>query len=292
MDFFLEVHLHCQLYSTCQHPHNLHSAGQLFNIKRKNQWNIDKNQYVYVDTEYVSAKRKKVAVSPLWYIIPILTIGISSLLIWINYDSLPNSIAIHWGFLGEADNWISKTPTSVMKVPILQLFVILLIFFAHMTICWSKQQIDTSDPETSMKKDRIFRRRISIFLLVIVIYSTFTTSLFNLISLDIIHINETITAIISISFFVVIACSGIYIAFFTGQGGSRLSLKSEKSNTSQSRNDDKFWKLGIFYVNKNDPSIFVEKRFGIGYTINFGNLWGIAVMIIIILLIFVPLLIF
>ncbi|MGD0651667.1 MAG: DUF5808 domain-containing protein [Verrucomicrobiia bacterium] len=38
---------------------------------------------------------------------------------------------------------------------------------------------------------------------------------------------------------------------------------------------DKCWKLGLFYVNRNDPAVLVEKRFGIGWTVNFGNprLW-------------------
>jgi uncharacterized membrane protein len=27
----------------------------------------------------------------------------------------------------------------------------------------------------------------------------------------------------------------------------------------------------MFYVNRDDPSILVERRFGFGYTINFGN---------------------
>jgi uncharacterized membrane protein len=31
------------------------------------------------------------------------------------------------------------------------------------------------------------------------------------------------------------------------------------------------WKAGLFYVNRDDAALFVEKRFGVGYTINFGN---------------------
>jgi uncharacterized membrane protein len=29
--------------------------------------------------------------------------------------------------------------------------------------------------------------------------------------------------------------------------------------------------MGVFYVNPDDPSLFTPKRFGIGYTLNFGN---------------------
>ena len=31
------------------------------------------------------------------------------------------------------------------------------------------------------------------------------------------------------------------------------------------------WVRGLFYVDRDDPSIMVEKRFGLGYTLNYGN---------------------
>lgn len=34
--------------------------------------------------------------------------------------------------------------------------------------------------------------------------------------------------------------------------------------------DPKNYKWGIFYCNRSDSSIFVPKRFGFGYTLNFG----------------------
>jgi len=34
---------------------------------------------------------------------------------------------------------------------------------------------------------------------------------------------------------------------------------------------DAYWKAGMFYYNPSDPSIFVSKRVGIGYTMNFAN---------------------
>jgi uncharacterized membrane protein len=32
-----------------------------------------------------------------------------------------------------------------------------------------------------------------------------------------------------------------------------------------------YWKLGIFYFNPENPKIFVPKRIGIGWTLNFGR---------------------
>lgn len=39
-------------------------------------------------------------------------------------------------------------------------------------------------------------------------------------------------------------------------------------------NDSKHWKLGIFYYNPDDPSESVERRNGMGSTINFASKTG------------------
>ena len=49
--------------------------------------------------------------------------------------------------------------------------------------------------------------------------------------------------------------------------------------------DDQYWKAGIFYVNKSDPSIFVEKRFGVGWTVNFGHPISYVILFVPIILI-------
>jgi uncharacterized membrane protein len=37
------------------------------------------------------------------------------------------------------------------------------------------------------------------------------------------------------------------------------------------RDDDQYWYGGIFYNNPDDPAVFVPKRYGLGWTVNFGN---------------------
>lgn len=55
-----------------------------------------------------------------------------------------------------------------------------------------------------------------------------------------------------------------------------LALRGDARQTSGSpdfrnRDDDAAWKLGSFYFNRNDPALMVNKRFGIGRTLNFGH---------------------
>jgi uncharacterized membrane protein len=48
------------------------------------------------------------------------------------------------------------------------------------------------------------------------------------------------------------------------------------------RQNDEFWKWGIIYFNPSDPSIWIEKRIGIGWTLNFAHKesWFIMMMIL------------
>jgi uncharacterized membrane protein len=53
------------------------------------------------------------------------------------------------------------------------------------------------------------------------------------------------------------------------------------------RPPDDAWK-GIFYSNPDDPALLVPKRFGIGYTLNFGNPWSWVVLALIFLMLALP----
>ena len=62
---------------------------------------------------------------------------------------------------------------------------------------------------------------------------------------------------------------------------------SAKTNTSVDRvrtdsvfrDDDRYWYGGFFYNNPDDPALFVPKRFGLGWTVNFGHPQGKLVLI-------------
>lgn len=51
----------------------------------------------------------------------------------------------------------------------------------------------------------------------------------------------------------------------------------------QTKNEDSLWKLGnTIYCNSRDPSLFVKKRYGLGWTINMGNPLGIVLFMVLI----------
>ncbi len=52
----------------------------------------------------------------------------------------------------------------------------------------------------------------------------------------------------------------------------KANILADRQLTSEVfRDDDRYWYGGFFYSNPDDPALFVEKRYGIGWTLNFGH---------------------
>jgi hypothetical protein len=63
-----------------------------------------------------------------------------------------------------------------------------------------------------------------------------------------------------------------------GQGGALIERASVDAPLTDGLADNVHWVWGLFYVDRDDPSIMVEKRFGIGYTFNYGNRTAILIV--------------
>ena len=61
------------------------------------------------------------------------------------------------------------------------------------------------------------------------------------------------------------------------------------------RDDDRYWYGGVFYNNPDDPALFVPKRYGLGWTMNFGHpqskLFLIGILLLLLLFGVLPVLI-
>lgn len=56
-----------------------------------------------------------------------------------------------------------------------------------------------------------------------------------------------------------------------GQGGARLETGSSEARLTGGLADNDRWILGVIYVDRTDPAVMVEVRWGFGYTMNLGN---------------------
>ncbi|MEL4028319.1 DUF5808 domain-containing protein [Caldifermentibacillus hisashii] len=199
-----------------------------------------------------------------------------------NYDRMPEKLPMHYTWDGVVTDWADKSYRTVLLFPFIQLFMLGLFVFINIIIARSKQQMDPANPEESIKQNIIFRRRWSLF---IIISGTMMVLLFTLPQVSFVYpIDPFISFIITMVVVGVIVIGAGVLSIVTGQGGSRVNVTNRKTGEIMNRDDDRYWKLGVFYFNPDDPAVWVEKRFGSGWTNNFARPTSWIFLILILLI--------
>ncbi|WP_077369741.1 DUF1648 domain-containing protein [Anaerosalibacter sp. Marseille-P3206] len=257
----------------------LRANSKMKKLKEVKSWEKPKEEVV-VDIKFSKEKIKAGNVSSLWFLIPV-GIALLNLVVGLNkIPTLPDKIPTNWDLQGNITGYMDKTKFAWF-MPLTQLGTAGILFFVYKVIGWSKQEISSKNPEESVKRNIIFRRVWSIYTLVMGIVLNIIMTLASFYSLGIIGGSvNTITNLFFI-FTILIIVASIIISIKVGQGGSRLKFNSENGYEEMNRDDDEFWKLGnTIYYNPDDPTLFIEKRFGVGWTVNVGRPLGMLFMIL------------
>ncbi|AUN21305.1 hypothetical protein RSJ22_07600 [Clostridium botulinum] len=259
-------------------------------LKSNKNWFKNKKQVIAVDTEFSSENANKSLISPWWFLIPILIILITIFMNIKAYPNLPNKVATHWDFNGNVNGYQNKSTFLIYQMPLMELFITSIFFLCYKIIGWSKKQISAVNPEESKTRNKLFRRILSIYMTFSAIAMTIFLSIINFQIMKVIDINDKYMMYFSLIFTLSIIIATILLGVKVGQGGSNLKLnyKNDNKNNFINKDDDDHWILGnTIYYNKEDPSLFIEKRFGIGWTINAGRPLGLIIYISLILIIIV-----
>ncbi|WP_234448077.1 DUF1648 domain-containing protein [Virgibacillus salexigens] len=250
-------------------------------IKSTAKWGRQRTQKLAIHTQF---RQQKLRYSNNWFIVPFVLIFSTIILTFLSYEHIPEKIPMQYNFQGEITNFATKSYRTVLALPITQLYLILIFIFVNTLTGKAKQQLSTENPEKSMHQNTIFRRRWSAFTIFGGIILSMLLSTVQLSFIYSIPQGFLITTAV-ITVFAIIIWAFI-LSYKTGQGGSRVTVSMDSNGKTVNRDDDRYWKLGQFYVNKDDPTIFIEKRFGIGWTMNWGRpiSWVIVIGFILITL--------
>ncbi|MGN7300443.1 DUF1648 domain-containing protein [Ferdinandcohnia sp. SAFN-114] len=249
--------------------------GKTLQLKKKMKWGENTKQIQIAD---LSARAKDEMLPWYVFLVPILiTVGVIGYTIS-QYTLLPDQIPTHWGINGEADAFTDKTPVSAVSSPLMLL--VMQVMFLAIIISTKKSGIKLSATATNASRLRqLTLRKYTSWLLFLT--SILLTGMFSFFQLRTIHpdiVDGTIVMAVPIIFLVITLGSTVAFALKVGRSDKRSIDEAAAGITDY--DDDKHWVGGLFYVNKNDPSIFVEKRFGVGWTINFGNPIGYLIILI------------
>lgn len=223
-----------------------------------------------------------------WDLLFLPALVITAAMAIVGYPTMPDVVPLQIDFSGEVTTTAEKTPLIAAFPLIVVLFVCLCMVFSHWTIVRSKRDIDATRPALSAWAYGSFARAQSILLVTIGTLLSFLGPMIELTFIGAIRIQDMLAPVLILVMIIMIASIAVSVVY--GQNGSRL-LARMKDPTTMTKDDDRYWKLGIFYWNPNDASLFLPERFGIGWTVNFARplVWVIIIAFILVTMGFVAL---
>ncbi|MGN0301706.1 MAG: DUF1648 domain-containing protein [Anaerotardibacter sp.] len=221
-----------------------------------------------------------------WNVLYIPIFLLSAVLIMTFYPQMPQQLPMQAGFNGEITSWVEKSYVTACFPLFVEVFIAVIMIISHWMIDRSKKVIDPSRPATSAFAYGAYAHAYSVYLLATGLLINFSLGVFFVLAeAGIISLFEAATFLmVPIA---LILGGALVLAVVYGQSGARIFAGLE-SQSEIARDDDAYWKLGVFYVNRNDSSFIVTKRFGFGWTINWANPkgWFIIGLMVVITVVF------
>lgn len=246
-------------------------------FKAKQNWTLE--TVTFASLQVADAHRP---VSAWWFLTYPVILAATMAVTFYKYPSLPATVPIHFNAAGNADGFAAKSIGVFLSLPAMQLLMGLLFFGMFLAISRAKTQYAGGNAEEGLKRGARFRKIMANFLLGL---GAAIELLFAFIQLGMLGI--VAPSVLMVLPFVLIVGILVVLALVmlkVGQSGNRLK-KSSGEKPQSAVDDDGNWIGGFLYYNKNDPSLFVEKRFGIGYTLNFGN--PVSMIVLLLLIVFI-----
>jgi len=207
----------------------------------------------------------------------------------VSYEAMPDHVPTHFGLSGEADAWQTKSVATVLLLPTMNLVLCPFLALLALLTTRAKRSIRGGSGGRSVQAQEAFRAGMANLLSGTAL---FTCALMTFLSVQTVRVGLSQIQSLGVGVWwitgamMVFLLGGlIWIITRYGQGGALMEEGSAEAPLTNGLADNAHWIWGVFYVDKNDPPILVEKRFGIGYTINFGNWKSVAMMVTFLVLI-------
>lgn len=243
----------------------LHYRKRVEAIKREEGWKAERDEAVAL----IGFEEAPVPPSLAWNVVYVPIVLITLAIGLALHPSTPDLVPTHFDFAGNVNQWTPKGPALIAFPLLFEVFMAACFIFSHWMTIRSKKDVDPARPAISAYAYGAFARAECILLLV---GGSVLTAVLGIVMIlmmaEILSMLVTIALIIVATLILVGATIAISVVY--GQSGSRL-VKRLKENGDIIADNDEHWKAGIFYWNKDDASLFLPKRFGVGWTMNWAR---------------------
>ena len=180
----------------------------------------------------------------------------------LHWNQIPDRFPIHWGAHGVVNGWGTRSFFGVFGALLIGLSVLLTV--TGVSALTRTVGRDASRPG-EMERAAVMRRAtetsillVGWFIALIMTGTAVWLPFRNSTALPVGFLIGTLGAVLLFIFVMVVSIvRAVKVTAGMGTGGGETP--------------DKCWKAGIFYYNPDDKRLWVEKRFGIGWTMNMAN---------------------
>lgn len=218
---------------------------------------------------------RQAVLSAAWTLLLVPLAGASALLAIVGYPDLPARIPTHFNLAGVPNAFTEKSWPAVLFLVFLHFAVAGIIAISFLFARRAPASV-RGNPQAAPGSIRY--RKVMSFLLL-------ATGMLAQVIFLLIQIRELVVfpmVWVSVLGILCVLSAVLMVIVY-------VCLVRAKQPRGKIMDDDAKWVLGLFYYNPGDPSVFVEKRAGIGYTLNYARplAWiftvGIAVFVIVVL---------
>jgi uncharacterized membrane protein len=193
---------------------------------------------------------------------PFALLAATAIYLGFRWDDIPPRFPVHWGVSGNPNGWSVHTPMGVYW-PLLFGAIVMGAVAASSYVALHFGRPVRAAAARSLAGD--FAREMGVFLLSLEFFLAVIFSFVGLLPL----LGNRDPGILPVLIATVAMLAALIFAM------SRLAKHHASmhaaAGASPAGGAPDHWKAGVFYVNRDDAALFVPKRFGIGYTLNFGH---------------------
>lgn len=185
----------------------------------------------------------------------------------ISYPSMPGILAVHYGAKGVPNRLAAKSVGTAFSLVFVQIGVTaLLVGIAAAIFFRSRPDIDPAHPVGSA---RWHRRYMSLG--VKALLGLVAMIDVGMLGSSLLMWTGTVTPWAPLVVALPILAAVVVAVVVLARNNRELDEAGEVDTGLTHRDDDKNWRGGLFYINREDHALLVPRRFGLGWTLNLGN---------------------
>jgi uncharacterized membrane protein len=226
---------------------------RIVRVKSAEDWFAGQRQTIVADTSW----RAEPPRFPVGWLVPAVTVIAATVVIGIlRYPQLP-------AHLSSGGHQVATSPVNAFAVIIGQLYVTGVWTGVLVLAYRSRPDLDTGDPAASLRGYRTALRWFARAALVLLACIDLTLFLSGLQKWQVVRLPAVLIGLP--------AALGLVTLIVTVVLAARERARAVGPARAVDRDDDRFWKAGFVYVNRDDPAVLVSARIAVGWTPNLGN---------------------